>query len=110
MGAIRGQDMSVRAKASAVALAALACLLLAPAAMASSGPVQVTGTQLKTALLPPSDFVAGYTAVDEADSGRHLEHVTAFRLRSMSCSRFWLFSGEVAGFGETAFASDLVED
>jgi hypothetical protein len=102
--------MSVRAKASAVALAALACLLLAPAAMASSGPVQFTGRQLKAALLPASDFVAGYTSTDESDSGRHLEHLTVLSLKSMSCSRFWLFSGEVGGFGETAFATDLVED
>ena len=28
----------------------------------------------------------------------------------MSCSSFWLFSGQVAGFGETAFAGNLVED
>jgi hypothetical protein len=102
--------MSVRAKASAVAIAALACVLLAPAAMASTGPVQFTGRQLKTALLPASDFVAGYTSTDESDSGRHLEHGSLFSLRSMSCSNFWLFSGQEAGFGETAFATDLVED
>jgi hypothetical protein len=101
--------MSVRVKASAVALAALACLLLAPAATASPGPVQFTGRQLKAALLPASDFVAGYTSTDESDSGRRLEHATVFRLRSTSCSTFWLFSGQVAGFGETAFATDLVE-
>jgi hypothetical protein len=101
--------MSVRVKASAVALAALACLLLAPAATASPGPVQFTGRQLKAALLPASDFVAGYISTDESDSGRHLEHATVFRLRSMNCSTFWLFSGQVAGFGETAFATNLVE-
>ncbi len=102
--------MSVRAKASAVALAALAGLLLASAAMASSGPAQFTGRQLEAALLPASDFVAGYTSTDESDSGRHLEHHALFSLRSMSCSSFWLFSGQVAGFGETAFAGNLVED
>jgi hypothetical protein len=102
--------MSLRAKASAVALAALAALLLAPAAMASSGPAQFTGRQLKAALLPASDFVAGYTAPVETDSGRHPEHSTLFNLRSVSCSTFWLFIGNESGFGETAFASDLVED
>lgn len=102
--------MSVRVKASAVVLAALACLLLAPAAMASPRPVQLTGGQLKAALLPASDFVAGYTSTDESDSGRHLEHGIVFRLRSTNCSTFWLFSGQVAGFGETAFATDLVEE
>lgn len=54
--------MSFRARASAVALTAVACILLAPAAMASSGPVQVTGKQLKSALLPASGGVA---SVDE---------------------------------------------
>jgi hypothetical protein len=108
--------MSVGVKASAIALAALACLLLAPAAMASTRPVQLarpvqlTGTQLRAALLPASDFAVGYTSTDESDSGRHLEHATVFHLRSTSCTTFWLFSGQVAGFGETAFATNLVED
>jgi hypothetical protein len=55
--------MSFRAGAGAVVLTtAAACLLLASAAMASSrGPVQLTGKQLKGALLPASDFVAGLT-------------------------------------------------
>ncbi len=39
-------------------------MLLEPAALASThGPVQVTGRQLKSALLPASDFVAGYTTL-----------------------------------------------
>lgn len=102
--------MPLRAKASAVALAALVCLLLAPAAMASSGPAQFTGRQLKAALLPAKDFVAGYTTPVEIDTGRHLEHLTLFTLRSMSCSMFWLTIGRGYGFGDTAFAGDLVED
>jgi hypothetical protein len=102
--------MSLRAKASAFALAALVCLLLAPAAMASSGPVQFTGRQLKAALLPASDFVAGYTTPVETDTGRHLEHLTLFNLSSMSCSDFWLSIGRGYGFGDTAFAGALVED
>ena len=102
--------MPLRAKASAVALAALACLLLAPAAMASSGPAQFTGRQLKAALLPASDFVAGYQASNETDSGRHLEHFTFFSLRSMKCSSFWLLIGQADGFGNTAFARDQVYD
>ena len=52
--------MSFRSKVSAIAITAAACLVFAPAAMASSGPVQVTGKQLKSALLPGSDFLAGY--------------------------------------------------
>jgi len=102
--------MSFRARASAVALTAAACMLLAPAAMASShGPVQVTGKQLRSALLPASDFVAGYVASNEADSGSKLEHGRLFNVPSMSCRRFWTLIGETKGFGETAFATDLVD-
>jgi len=103
--------MSFRARASAVVLTtAAACLLLAPAAMASShGPVQVTGKQLKGALLPASDFVAGYVASNEADSGSKLEHGRLFNVSSMSCARFWTVAGSTQGFGETAFATDLVD-
>lgn len=103
--------MSLRAKASAVALAASAFMLFAPAAMASShGPIQVTGKQLKSALLPASDFLVGYAASNESDSGRKLEHGTVFSLHSMSCKEFWPFIGIVQGFGETSFASDLVDN
>jgi hypothetical protein len=103
--------MSFRVKVGVIAFATAACMLVAPAAMASSrGPVQVTGKQLKPALLPASDFVAGYTASTESDTGRKLEHGTVFNVRTMSCENFWLFIGTTFGFGETAFASDLVLD
>jgi hypothetical protein len=102
--------MSFRARASAVVLTAAACLLFAPAAMASShGPVQVTGKQLKGALLPASDFVAGYVASNEADSGSKLEHGRLLNVPSLSCARFWTLVGATQGFGETAFATDLVD-
>ena len=101
--------MSLRAKASAIALTAAACMLLAPTAMASShGPVQLTGKQLKSALLPPSDFLAGYAVTYSANSGGRLEHGGVFKLPSMSCRIFWLSVGVTQGFGETAFATDLV--
>lgn len=101
--------MSFRSKVSAIAVTTAACMMLAPAAMASSGPVQVTGKQLKSALLPASDFLAGYSAGAEDDSGRKLEHGTLFKVPSMSCKNFWLLTGVVGGFGETAFASDLID-
>ena len=103
--------MSIRAKVTAVAVTAAACVLLAPAAMAAThGPVQVTGKQLKSALLPASDFVAGYKAEAEDDSGRTLEHLRLNNVPSMSCKDFWATAGMVFGFGETAFAGDLVAD
>lgn len=96
--------MSFRTKVSAIAVTAAACMLFAPAAMASSGPIQVTGRQLKSALLPASDFLASYSAGAELDSGRKLEHGTVFKLPSMSCKNFWLFIGVVGGFGETSYS------
>ena len=53
--------MSFRVKASAIAVSAAVCMLLAPTAMASAGvshaPVQVTGKKLKTALLDRKNVV-----------------------------------------------------
>jgi hypothetical protein len=83
-------------------------MVFAPAAMASSGPVQVTGKQLKSALLPTSDFAADYGVVYAANSGGALEHGGVFHLPSMSCRIFWTAVGVTRGFGETAFATDLV--
>ena len=100
--------MSFRAKVTAIAITAAACMMLAPAAMASSGPVQVTGKQLKSALLPTTDFAAGYGVIYAANSGRTLEHGSVFHLASMSCKVFWPAVGVVQGFGETAFATDLI--
>jgi PknH-like extracellular domain len=103
--------MSLRVKVSAIAITAAACVVFAPAAMASShGPIQVTGKQLRSALLPASEFVAGYVASNIADSGSKLEHLTRYRVPSMSCRNFWTFAGVVQGFGETAFATDLVDN
>ena len=104
--------MSLRAKVSAVAVTAAACMLLAPTAMASSrGPVQVTGKQLKSALLPASDFPPGYAVSSEIDSGHALQHGSVYKLPSMSCGSFWLAAGipgVAPGFGETAYAGDVV--
>jgi hypothetical protein len=100
--------MSFRARATAIAVTAAGCLLLAPAALASSGPVQVTGQQLRSALLPTADFQPGYSVSNENDSGRGLEHLTLFNVASMSCHDFWALAGTASGFGETAFAGDQV--
>lgn len=102
--------MSFRIKASAIAVTAAMCALLAPAAMASSGlshsPAQVTGKKLKAGLLPPTSFLPGYKNLFASNSGGSLEHFTTFHIPSMKCSDFWLFNGNVDGFGETAFATE----
>jgi len=101
--------MSFRSKVSVIAITAAAAMMFAPAAMALSEPVQVTGHQLKSALLPASDFLAGYSVGSEDDSGRHLEHGTVVKLPSQSCQDFWILIGVVGGFGETAYAGDLID-
>ena len=102
--------MSFRAKASAIAVSAAICTLLAPAAMASAGvshaPVQVTGKKLKGALLAPSRFQPGYSTIFSGNSGGRLEHGAVFHIPSMKCVNFWNFIGTVKGFGETAFATE----
>jgi hypothetical protein len=102
--------MSFRSKAGAVAVAAAMCTLLAPAAIASPGlshsPAQVTGKKLKTGLLAPTGFLPGYKTLFTSNSGGSLEHSTTFRIPSMKCADFWLFNGNVKGFGETAFATE----
>ncbi len=101
--------MSFRARTSVItATAAAFVALLAPIALAAShGPVQVTGKQLKSALLPTADFGSGFTVVYSANSGSKLERRGVFKLPSMSCKVFWPSAGVTAGFGETAFATDL---
>jgi hypothetical protein len=102
--------MSFRSKAGAVAVAAAMCTMLAPAAIASPGvshsPAQVTGKKLKTGLLAPTGFLPGYKTLFTSNSGGRLEHSTTFRIPSMKCANFWLFNGNVKGFGETAFATE----
>ena len=101
--------MSFRVKACAATVAA-ACALFTPTAMASPGvshaPAQVTGKQLKNGLLPPTGFLPGYKTLFASNSGGKLENFTTFHIPSMKCSDFWLFNGDVDGFGETAFASE----
>ena len=102
--------MSLRVKASAIAASAAICTLLAPAAMASAGvshaTVQVTGTKLKSALLPPTRFQPGYSTIFASNSGGKLEHGAVFHIPTMKCVNFWNFIGHVKGFGETAFATE----
>ena len=101
--------MSFRVKACAPTVAA-ACVLFTPAALASPGishaPVQVTGKQLNNGLLPPTGFLPGYKTLFASNSGGKFEHFTTFHIPSMKCSDFWLFNGDVDGFGETAFATE----
>ena len=51
--------MSLRAKVVASIAFATSAFLLAPAAQAATHPVQVTGSKLKSALLPASTWGSG---------------------------------------------------
>jgi hypothetical protein len=89
---------------AAVALAATVSLI-APAAQASSPPgVQLTGTQLASALLPVSYFPPGYQHAPIGNSGSRLEHGPArYSLNTMSCEKL-VVSPPITGYGETAAA------
>lgn len=94
--------------AAAVAAIAAAGLLFAPGAQASSQSVQVSGSQLKSALLPASDFGSGFQSQAAVTSGSSLLHQPAQgRISSMSCGSF---EGSVGAgtFGETAFAVRVI--
>jgi hypothetical protein len=108
--------MSYRASAALLGavLVAGAGIAAAPTALASApGTVQVAGTQLKSALLPPSAFGRGYVGILEQDSGPAL--VPGYPGKgSMSCSAYSILLGESylpggpgPGFGATAHATYL---
>ena len=105
--------MSIRVIVAAVVTAAGTVIAtcgpaVAATSEAASPVVQLTGTQLLAALLPRSDFPAGFK-LDKSgvfDSGRHLENSPAhYHLSTMSCSSFSENFGGT-GFGETATAFD----
>ena len=101
--------MSLRALAVS-GLAAAGLLLTVPAAQAAA-PVQLTGTQLASRLLPPSSFPSGYKIVKSGtySSGRHLEDgPVKHHLASFSCKTYIVNGLPRTGFGETATAGSIV--
>jgi hypothetical protein len=104
--------MSFRVKASAIAVSAAICTLLAPAAMASAGvshaPVQVTGKKLKSALLAPSRFQPGYSTIFAGNSGGKLEHRAVFHIPTMKCVNFWNFMWTIVGTNVYMIDSQLL--
>jgi hypothetical protein len=106
----RGVTMSLRAMAGAGAV--LAGLLLGPAAQAAPA-VQLTGTQLASALLPASSFPSGYKLVKAGtyNTGRRLEHGPAkVHLAAFSCKKYITAGLPRTGFGETAIAVSIVDN
>jgi len=89
--------------ASAAALVT-AGFLLAPAAQASPGPVQVNGIQLKSALLPSSGFGSDFQLGAWLRTGSALWHLRAWNhVSSMGCGKFEGGDG-IFGFGQSAVA------
>src|SRR5438067_12790972 len=81
--------VSLRTKLLASAALATASFLLAPSALAASHPVQVSGTKLKSALLPASSFGSDFKFLGAASSGKRLWHMKAKdHVSSMSCANF----------------------
>jgi hypothetical protein len=96
--------MSLRAKVVASIAVASSAFLLAPAAaQAATHPVQVTGSKLKTALLPASTFGSGFSLLGTTSSGKSLRHKKATKhVPTMSCVNFE--NAGLANFGESAVA------
>ena len=93
---------------AAEVLAGSAALATTP----SPGTVQVTGTQLRSALLPLSAFGHGGD-FEVQDSGRTLEHAARPDVASIRCSLFSVLLGDSTlpdgpgfGFGATATATE----
>jgi hypothetical protein len=75
-----------------------------------SASAQLTGTQLRTALVPQSAFPGGFavSSTSVVTSGGRLTSAPArYRLATMSCAAFVQHLGNT-GFGETAVAFDSV--
>ena len=96
--------MSLRAKVVASIAVASSAFLLAPAAaQAATRPVQVTGAQLKSALLPTSTFGSDFSLLGATSSGKSLWHKQATKhVPTMSCTNFE--NADLANFGESAVA------
>jgi hypothetical protein len=94
----------------ACAALAAAGFMLAPAAHASSRPVQVNGNKLANALLPASQFGSDYQRTAWASSGKWLWHMPAKdHVASMSCGKFENSTG-FGRFGETAAALSYIDN
>jgi PknH-like protein len=100
--------MSLRTLAAAAVICAAAGLAVTPGAQAA--PVQLTGTQLASALLPASAFFPGGGAklvkTWLENSGTRIEHAGArYHLTTISCANL-LDTFGYPGFGESAAASN----
>jgi hypothetical protein len=100
--------MSFRAVVSTVSLSVPLALSLA--LTTAPGNVQLTGTQLASALVPASYFPAGWSVQKTGayNSGNRLENSPAkYNLATMSCKTFVVTAPD-KGFGETATAASIV--
>ena len=98
-----------RALTTAVAVSALGLTGSAAAQAAPAPGGQLTGTQLASALLPLSYFPTGSRILWHGNSGSRLEHpAVKVNQYTYSCTAWAQGGGPDEGFGETAFAPDLL--
>ena len=102
------QIMSLRTKVVAsLALATSAFLLVPVAAQAATHPVQVSGSKLKSGLLPASTFGSDFKLVGATSSGKSLWHKKAkFHVPTMSCGNFE--NQGLTLYGESAAATSVI--
>lgn len=104
---VSAPTVSASAPASASASAALPTASMTPLPAAAG---QLTGTQLKSVLLPESDFPSGYatpTSGPISSGGSLTSGQAAYDLATVTCATFVQHFGAV-GFGETAMVSGNV--
>jgi hypothetical protein len=109
---MRRPSAAGRFVARVVALAVAAAWIVACSSPQPSALQAVTGVRLKSALLPASEFHAGFTidAKYSYNSGSRLSSSPArYGLATMTCNTLALQLGE-PGFGETAMAVDQLDD
>ena len=100
--------MSLRAKfVASIAVAASAFLIAPAAAQAATHPVQVSGAELKSALLPASTFGSGFKLLVASSSGKSLwDQKAAKHVPTMSCANFE--SQGLTRYGESAVATSAI--
>ena len=100
--------MSLRAKfVASIAVAASAFLIGPAAAQAATHPVQVSGAELKSALLPASTFGSGFKLLVASSSGKSLwDQKAAKHVPTMSCANFE--SQGLTRYGESAVATSAI--
>jgi hypothetical protein len=110
---VKVQTLTIAAAAAALVLSTAGTAVASPLSKPKPKPkthtvTQVTGSTLKKALLPASEYGIGYTSGGEADSGGHLVSGDPYgSAGNLPCD--YLGAVALTGFGETATAGSTID-